>query len=154
MPRDNYSAAHRINRLISSSGPNLNKLVTAANARIKLEDKVRSTLPDNFQDHCKLANYQNGVLLFHAESAVWATRMRYQQKMLIERLTKIPAFAKAHNIKVVVRPTKQIPKPQIKAQSISAESCQHLEQMADSFGDSPLGKAMRNLADHRQKRQK
>ncbi len=150
MPRDNYSSAHQINRLIDAPESSLHDLMATTDRLLQLEKEVRLRLPESCQKHCKLASYQNGKLILHVESAAWATKIRYLQRELIVQLKQIPVLKEINRIQVSVRPTKRLPVKQFKAQTLSTQSCEHLQHTADIFGDSPLSRALRSLAQPKQ----
>lgn len=150
MSKANYSAANGINRLIDSSGSPLAQLLTKADTLLQLEEKINFQLRSHSLTNCKVRSYHKGILTLQAESAAWATRIRYQQNPLIEALKKIPALSQLRQIKMVVRPKSEPIKNSTQAHRLSCHSSLHLQQIADSFGKTTLGEALRKLAENRQ----
>ena len=87
-------------------GPILAELERRAQATVDLAARVRGALPGPEKDHVLSATYKDQTLVILADSAAWATHIRYAQSELLERLraTGETRFTKL-KVKVGRRPT-------------------------------------------------
>jgi hypothetical protein len=57
------------------------KVLSKLNAKVAALKKLQTTvfiyLPEELKPHCRIANYEAGVLKFAVASPAWATRLRY-----------------------------------------------------------------------------
>ncbi len=67
-------------------GPVLEALERRAQATVDLAARVRNALTGPEKDHVLSATYKDGTLIVLADSAAWATHIRYAQRELLARL--------------------------------------------------------------------
>jgi hypothetical protein len=67
-------------------GTLLAQLERRAQATVELADRVRQALAGPEKDHVISASCRGDTLIVLADSATWATHIRYAQKQLLERL--------------------------------------------------------------------
>lgn len=146
MSKGNYSAETRISRLISTSNSPVGRLVSRAHRMIALQKAVNEVLPADCRDYCRPASYRNGVLKLQADSAAWATKLRFQQPLILNALKQRRGFADLRKIQVKVIPNYDKPKIQVAAKPISAASAEHLRETADSIDQPELSEALRRIA--------
>ena len=83
--------------MLTPSGERRNRLsglmVRVANEQSMLEI-VRSQLPPREAAHCIGASVRGTTLIVLADSASWASRLRFQTKNLVEELSHVEQFAK------------------------------------------------------------
>lgn len=99
MPR---KAAKTVTKILLNSTSHIRTLLAHA-ARIEaLTILVCDTLPTPLNQHCRVANVRDDVLILHADAAAWATKLHYHLPTLQKRLAEIgPTF----QIQIKVRPT-------------------------------------------------
>lgn len=145
MNTSNYSAENLISRLVHASESTLGHLVAQANHLLSQQDVVKTALPANCQSHCQLVSYRNRTLTLQADTAAWATKIRFQQRSLIQHLKKMPGFAKIQTVRVNVRPSYEKPESIIKAKRISQQSAEHLREIAATIEDKALSAALERI---------
>lgn len=57
---------------------------------LRLQHIISNAMPEEYAAHCSVMNLQDGRLVVGVDSAAWATRMRYQTGILLERLREQP----------------------------------------------------------------
>lgn len=74
-----------VRRLLKDK-PTLRFLELEISAQKVLLDHVRRQLPDDLASHCVAAQRHDQLLVLHADSPVWATRLRYASAGLLNLL--------------------------------------------------------------------
>jgi hypothetical protein len=74
----------------------------------RLNHLFQQLLEEPLNQHCMLANINKNQLVIHAKSSAWATRLTYQQAVLISKLKQHKEFSNIETIVVKVRPDCQI----------------------------------------------
>ncbi len=71
-------------------------------ARInQLDQIVKAKLSPNLQANCRIINYRDNQLVIAADSAAWATRLRFEKPNLLSAL-RSDGFPALGNIEIVV----------------------------------------------------
>lgn len=132
--------------------PGLQQIMRHARLIGRLQLIVQQNLPPAAAAHCQLANYNHGRLLLVIDNAHWATRLRYQQEQLTERLRRHPQFSDLRIIQFRVRPqqhgTAQQQSVAVTRHSISTHARQTLSQCAENIEDEQLRNALLRLANN------
>ncbi len=76
----------RLKPLTDGLGPLFADLERRVQATIDLADQVRAALPGPEKDHVVSATYKDETLTVLADSAAWATHIRYAQQDLLAKL--------------------------------------------------------------------
>ncbi len=93
-----------VNRHLKRKGGKLSEL-TAHCAQIKkIDSLLRSILPPPLKGHIKVANYTNGTLALHANSAVWRTRLHFQQAAILSSLRQEAGLQELRELQIKTRP--------------------------------------------------
>lgn len=136
----------RLNRLLSRPGSGLAALVAHADAVAVLDRRLRPLLDPALAGHCRVAAFRDGRLILSADSAGWATRLRYHTERIREKLSA-PGEAVVSCRVIVVPPAgddrterRDPPEP------LSASSARTVECAADGVAHTPLADALRRLA--------
>jgi hypothetical protein len=77
---------HSMKPLTAGLSPRFANLERRAQATIELAERVRAALPAPEKDHVTSASYRAETLVVLADSAAWATRIRYSQQELLTQL--------------------------------------------------------------------
>jgi hypothetical protein len=72
--------------LTEGLGPLFRDLERRVQATVELADRVRGALPEPEKAHVISASYRATTLVILADSAAWASRIRYAQEQLLDRL--------------------------------------------------------------------
>ena len=129
----------------------LQRLLARAAATDHLQQLLNQYLQPAAREHCLLADYQAGTLTLIVTNGHWATRLRYQQKRLLEQLQSLAEFREVTRIQFKVRPPVQQDKPELRSIAISAQSGQTIQDSAEATHDPALREALERLAKHAKK---
>lgn len=150
MSKSKYSSFKPIEKFAEKNSP-LSKLLNRASKIINHQEAVRAALEPSCRQHCWLANYRNGTLYLQTDSSAWGTRLRMQQRAIIQQLKKNPTFAALHSIKVSIQPRYTTESTAQSARPISAANAQQLLETAADTEDPALKAALTRLAKNTQK---
>lgn len=78
--------SERLKPICAGLGPLFANLERRAQATVELAAQVRAALPGPEKDHVLSASYRDDTLIVIADSAAWASHIRYAQSDLLERL--------------------------------------------------------------------
>lgn len=145
MQNNKYSRFKRVEN-VAEKNSSLAKLLQRANSIMAHQETVRALLEPSCRPHCWLANYRNGTLYLQTDSAAWGTRLRMQQRAIIQQLKPTRAFAGLQSIKVLIQPRYTVAPPQRKAKPISADNADQLMETAEETEDEALKAALMHLA--------
>jgi hypothetical protein len=90
-----------VRRLLKDK-PTLKFLELEISAQKALLENVRRLLPDDLADHCVAARKRDQQLILHADSPVWATRLRYNSPQLMSLLQTTNPSLREIKIKLVL----------------------------------------------------
>jgi hypothetical protein len=76
----------RFKRIGDGLGPILKDLERRAQATQDLSARVREILPEPEKQHFLSASYREDALVISMDSAAWCSRIRYEQRTLIDAL--------------------------------------------------------------------
>jgi len=145
MQQNKYSRFKSIEKLAEKSSP-LSKLLDRAGKILTHQETVHAALEPSCRVHCWLSNYRNGTLYLQTDSSAWGTRLRMQQRMIIQQLKKTPAFASIHSVKVSIQPRYTTETAPRTTKPISAANAQQLLETAEDIEDPALKAALMRLA--------
>ena len=112
-----------------------------------LSQTLRGALPAPLEQHCQVANVRGQSLLLHADTAAWATRLRYMAPTLVTALQN-QGYPGIQHITVKVRPRYNAPEPAVtpRKRNMSQSSARILRDTADSLSDPAIKRALKRLA--------
>ena len=145
MQHNKYSSFKRVEN-VAAKNSSLGKLLQRANSIMAHQETVRAMLEPSCRPHCWLANYRNDTLYLQTDSAAWGTRLRMQQRSIIQQLKSTRAFAGLHSIKVLIQPRYTVEPRQRKAKPISTDNADQLMETAVETNDEALKAALMHLA--------
>jgi len=145
MQHTKYSNFKRLEN-VADKNSSLGKLLHRANNIMAHQETVRATLEPSCRPHCWLANYRNGTLYLQTDSAAWGTRLRMQQRSIIQQLKSTRVFASLHSVKVLIQPRYTVEPPQRKAKPVSSDNAEQLMDTAEQTDDKALKAALMHLA--------
>lgn len=132
---------------ILKKNPRLSQLISRASHLSALQEVLHQQLSSAMQEQVLLGDYNQGVLTLLVHDSVWLTRLRYQQKSLLQRLATLQAFRDIQRIQFRISPTIAEPSsPRNNSVRISSTSKAHILGLADSVDDPELRKALQRLA--------
>ena len=124
--------------------------------RLKYLEKLVEILSGHLEPllvrHSRVANFENGCLMIIAESAIWATRIRFQAPQLIPKLSAYPELYGLKSIEckvvpiVVQRALMASPYPPRKMPEMNKETAEIVLEMASGIKEDKLRKVMERIA--------
>ncbi len=129
----------------------LQRLVQRAQNIDRLQQLLNQYLQPAAREHCYLASVQETTLTLIVTNGHWATRLRYQQKRLLQQLQQVPEFSQVLRIQIKVRPPMQPDKAPARNIEFSEQIGQVINASAQAISDPTLREAMQRLAQHTRK---
>ncbi len=129
----------------------LQRLVQRAQSIDRLQQLLNQCLQPAAREHCYLATLQETTLTLIVTDGHWATRLRYQQKRLLQQLQQVPEFSQVLRIQFKVRPPMQPEKAPARNIDFSEHTGQVIQSSAQAISDPTLREAMERLARHTKK---
>ena len=129
----------------------LQRLVQRAQSLKRLQRVVNQYLQPAAHEHCLVATYQDGTLTLIVTNGHWATRLRYQQKRLLEQLQQTTELSQVLRIQFKVRPPLQPEKAPARNIDFSEQTGQVIQASAQGIRDPALREALERLAKHTKK---
>lgn len=135
-------------RIVARFG-HLKQLTAQAQRLATLDRLATEILPPGLRQHARLAAIRDGCLVFHADSAAWATQLRYRTPEILARLPQQPEFDGVRSIRVRPRAQAQTPQPApSRLQALSPAAATAIKSQADSIVDERLRAALYRIAKH------
>ncbi len=131
--------------------PQFFELVQKTRYHQRLLATVQAHLPPDLRAHCSGATTVGGQLLLFTESSVWATRLRYQQRDLIDRL-RAHAYLPISTVRIqVTLPAQTLTTATARRPlQLSHANAATIRKAAVAIADSDLQAALQRLAKHAQ----
>ncbi|MEQ8659863.1 MAG: DUF721 domain-containing protein [Gammaproteobacteria bacterium] len=124
----------------------LKQLTAQAERLATLNRLYGRDLPPQLRAHCRLAAVRDGCLLVHADSAAWATQLRYRAPELVASLPDEPEFAGVRTLRVQTRAPDYMPAPVVARARMSGAAAAAMVAQAEHIGDARLRAALQRLA--------
>lgn len=105
------SSSYPIRDLLTNLETPLGKLVAQAKAFDDLNHSFNKLLDPALSPHCRVGVFENGILTLYAESAAYATRLRYQVPTILSTLRNFSQWANLRSIQVKVQTRVIAPSP-------------------------------------------
>lgn len=129
----------------SGDGTALADVLRRAGKLRRLDQALRSRLPADLAGHVHVANVRAARLVVIADSAAWATRLRFHGGNILQDL-RSPDGGELRRLDIQVRPHGIEPRPKRRAQRPSPAACRNIESVAAHIEDNDLADALRRLA--------
>lgn len=110
-----------------------------------LQTKLRDYLDPPLNEHVIIADYRQKTLVFHADSAAWATKLRYRTPELLRLFRDdLPGL---RSIRVKNPPVETTVRKTRSAAGASPATVDTIRQVADRITDLPLRSVLLRIAD-------
>jgi hypothetical protein len=138
----------QIRDLLNSS--DASGLFSRARALGQLDALVHQLIPSPLNQHCRVLAVRDDTLILAADSAAWATRLRYQSPQLIRQLAGVSSV-KLLAVQVRVRAAESRPARRSfpLRRPVSVQKSLALKQAARNVTDTGLKAALLRLAGRR-----
>jgi len=117
---------------------------------LHLNQILATTLSTSLQQHCYIANLRAGIVVIHVDSALWATRLRYEIPTHLKQWQTLLSSPTLEKIEIRVRPPLSTikspvlyPKP-----TLSKQTATSLCEVANTVSHAKLKAALLKLATH------
>jgi len=141
----------QIAKLLTLNNKQANPVISEAKRLTEIKIIISQSLDQQLTDHFEVAKARNGQLLLLVDSPVWATRIRYMQNDIINRLKSYGITKNIHTISIKVRPiefSRRQTKGNINPLSISKESAKRMLDEINSITDPELKLALLRITKH------
>ncbi len=144
-----YRATKRLNEIINKENTLLAKLFHKADVLQQLDTEISSLLPPQFAGKAKVANINRYEVVIHITSAALLTRLRLQQRLLMQKINQRYTWAQLEKVTIKVRPEKKQKKPAIREKPHRSEQIAlEVEHAAENCIHSSLKESLSKLARH------
>ena len=133
-----------ISELLESSDK-LSRLCNHIEQLGKLQIKLHDYLEAPLNEHVIIADYRQKTLVFHADSAAWATKLRYRTPEILKLFKNdLPGL---RTIRIKNPPVETRVQTARRATGASSDTVDSIRQVADRITDPPLRSALLSIAD-------
>jgi hypothetical protein len=138
----------RLRGLLTPGPGGLGELIEQAGRLARASERLRRRLGPPLGDHSRVAGFAAGTAVVQADSAAWASRLRFMTAEVIEALA--PALGPVERVRVTVAsPPPALPAgPRPARPVLGPEPARTLDLAAGSLDDPALAAALRRLARH------
>lgn len=134
--------------LLAHASGDLGRLIEEARRLARATELLRARLPAPLDEHSRVAGLAGGVLVIQADSAAWASRLRFVTREVAEAVA--PVLGRVTRVRVAVAsPTPPPPTGPLRLPGravLGEELARSLAQAAGGVSDPALQEALRRLA--------
>ncbi len=136
----------RLRGLLAPGPGGLGALIDQAGRLARASERLRQRLAPPLADHSRVAGFAAGTAVVQADSAAWASRLRFMTAEVIEALA--PVLGRVERVRVTVASPPPAPPagPRPARPVLGPESARTLDLAAGSLDDPALAAALRRLA--------
>ncbi len=111
----------------------------------KLQIKLHDYLEPPLNEHVIIADYRQKTLVFHADSAAWATKLRYRTPEILKLFRNdLPGI---RTIRIKNPPVETREQATRHAARVSSDTVDTIREVAGRIDDPPLRSALLRIAD-------
>lgn len=111
----------------------------------ELQIKLAGDLGSPLNQHVAVADYRQGTLVLHADSAAWAAKLRYNTPDILSAFKgDLPGI---RTVRIRVVPTEPSVTAPRRTVNVSPETAAGIRQAADQISDTALRATLRSIAD-------
>lgn len=130
------------------------KLIRAAERHGDITKKIQSYLPTDFAEHCEFGSIRGSSIILFADSAAWATRLRFHSSDLLRYINNEYKYSLS-SIKFKVMPLRgKRKKPKPKPFHIDSSNIDSIRQLSSTVKHQGLSDALVRLAAITEKKSK
>lgn len=129
----------------------LQALLAHAQRLQRVTKMLHAQLGQPLNQHCEVANIKDSMLVLHASSSAWASKLRFQAATMLKCLHKEREFAAVRAIRVKVSPV-DLSRPSLPHRlCLSEQAAAVLHSTAQATSDPGLKAVLLRLAGRQQK---
>lgn len=139
--------------ILSTDSAGLQRLVERTKALSRLNQAMQSYFPSPLNEHCRIANVKENVVIIQTDSSAWHTRLRYHVPQLLAFLRQQPGLGDLREIRIRVKPPEVAPvATTARRATLSSTAAEAIEGMARLIDDTDLRSALQRLAQRHRKK--
>lgn len=112
----------------------------------KLQTELRKRLNSPINQHVTVANYQQGTLVLHTDSAAWAAKLRFKTPEILAVVKNAPELAEIHAVRIKIKPVEPPVLAQRTIPRLSPANAKLLRQTAANVSSGALRSALQSLS--------
>lgn len=149
MDTENKNRTLPISMLLQNQNSPITKLYKKSLTIYTIDKKLKEILQPSLKQHFQLANIDGDVATLLANSAAWATHLRYNIPAILNALNDQLHFISVKTIRIKVKkPLFDHTVANKKPNTLSKKSAQFLVVAANSFDDPEIQNCIRKLSKH------
>ena len=126
----------------------LQQLMTKAELHQEAERQVIAALPEGLEVGTRFVSCQDGELVLSTDNASKATRLRFRQHEIMEKVRENELFRYVWKVRIKVSPPRFQSRPQAEKTPLSKENARLLHEEAGHTKDTALREVLEKLASH------
>lgn len=138
-------SAKKISTVLSDSTL-FNRMLNKVRNLTHIQRILSSQISSNARAYCHVASWDKNKLTISVTSASWATKLRYQGKLIENNLRKFDELSSLSRISFKVYPRTELSKTKIFPRSISQESIKVIQESSKKISDPELRIALERLS--------
>jgi len=142
------TSCHSMNTIMKRGNPRISSLLHHISLLKQLDGALKDCLDQSAAAHCTVANLSDNMLIIHADSSAWASKLRFQTPMILSELRVACQLPALKSVRIRVRPAAD-KSPQTvmpDKRPISKDATRYLELAAESTSDQELRRCFLKLA--------
>lgn len=142
----NGQGPKRLSGLLAQGPGGLGELVERAGQLARATECLRQRLASPLRDHGRVAGFEAGTVVVQADSAAWASRLRFMTAEVIAAVSPVLGRVDRVRVSVASPPPPAPPGPRRERPLLGPGPAQTLDRAASSVTDPALREALRRLA--------
>ena len=136
-------------QFLAGQDQGLTRLFAQAKLLTQIKTIINQVVDYQIAQQLEVAKIQNKTLTVLCESPVWATRLRYMEPQIIEKLQQYSDTRQVQKLQIKVRPnsTSEIPDTSPKRRAtMSQDAADQIREYSEAISDPKLQEALKKLA--------
>jgi hypothetical protein len=132
----------------ANSTSSLKQLMAKAELHLDAEKSVIASLPEELASGTRFVSCQEGELVLSTDTASKATRLRFRQHEIMEKVRENELFRYVWKIRIKVSPSRFRARRKAEKTPLSKENARLLQEEAGHTKDTALREVLEKLASH------
>ncbi len=135
-------------KLLENHASPLGKLFRQTQQLVRLTEKLQSFLEPPLNQHCTVANFDHVTLVLHADSAAWASRLRYNTSAILSHMRRESDLQGLKTLRIKIKPADIPTQKSIRRITLTRTSARIITHSASLMPDDELRQSLLRLARH------